>query len=50
VQRELQLDDSWINLSTNTPVIGPITITDTNNYPSAFYRLSGNLKLERISP
>ena len=38
VQRELTLDDNWINLSTNTPVTGPITITDTNN-PSAYYRL-----------
>ena len=39
VQRELQLDNSWINLITNTPVSGPITITDTNN-PTAYYRLS----------
>jgi hypothetical protein len=39
VQRELQLDNSWINLLTNTPVTGPITVTDTNNIPAAYYRL-----------
>ena len=39
VQRSPDLSPgSWVDISTNTPAVGPFTVTDTNN-PSAFYRL-----------